>query len=322
MSANAPSPQATEEMPADKSRPAPISESLQKRTAPAAWKRVAATLVAVTLAAVLTWQLWQHYMRSPWTRDGRVRVETVGVAADISGRVTDLRVIDNQFVRKGDVLFVVDPDMYRLALAQAEAAVRKAKADLANAQELSERRKRLHSQKVISAEELDNFASAAEADAAAYQQALSARDMAKLNMTRTTVYCPVNGCVTNLHLRIGDYATAGAVKLSVIDSDSFWVAGYFEETKLPRIHNGDFVRIKLMGVSSEIHGHVESTSSGISDANAGGTGVGLANVDPIFTWVRLAQRIPVRIHMDSIPHDVEIVAGQTCTIVVTPSKMP
>jgi multidrug resistance efflux pump len=322
MSVKAPSPRAVEEKPADKARTPPNSAISQNKTPPVGGKRVAATLVAVTLAAVLTWQLWWHYMRSPWTRDGRVRVETVGVAADISGRVTDIRVIDNEFVRKGDVLFVVDPDMYRFALAQAEATVKKAKADLANAQELSERRRRLHSQKVISSEELDNFASAAEGDSAAYQQALAARDIANLNLIRTTVYSPVNGYVTNLHLRIGDYATAGAVKLSVLDSDSFWVAGYFEETKLPRIHTGDLARIKLMGVGPEIHGHVESTSSGIADSNAGGTGVGLANVDPIFTWVRLAQRIPVRIHMDSVPHDVKIVAGQTCTIVVTPSETP
>jgi RND family efflux transporter MFP subunit len=249
-------------------------------------------------------------------------VEIVDVASDISGRVTDLKVIDNQFVHKGDVLFVVDPDMYRFALAQAEAAVKKAKADLANAQELSERRKRLHLQKVISSEELDNYASAAEADAAAYQQALSARDVAQLNMNRTIVYSPVNGYVTNLHLRIGDYALPGAVKLSVLDSDSFWIAGYFEETKLPRIHNGDFARVRLMGVDDEIGGHVESISPGIADANAGGTGVGLANVDPIFTWVRLAQRIPVRIHIDTIPESVKIVAGQTCTIVLTPSHSP
>jgi multidrug resistance efflux pump len=322
MSVTAPSLQATEEKPVDKARPAPIPANSQKRTPPVGWKRVAGTLVAVTVAAVLTCHLWWHYMRSPWTRDGRVRVETVGVAADISGRVTDLRVIDNQFVRKGDVLFVVDPDMYHLALAQAEAAVKKSQADLTNARELAQRRKRLHLQKVISSEELDNFASAAEADTAAYQQALTARDIANLNMTRTTVYSPVNGYVTNLHLRIGDYATAGVVKLSVLDSDSFWVAGYFEETKLPRIRTGDSTRIKLMGVGPEIHGHVESISSGIADSNGGGTGNGLANVDPIFTWVRLAQRIPVRIHMDAIPLDVRIVAGQTCTIVVIPSKMP
>lgn len=322
MSASAPSPQVQEEKPAEKSGPTPTSVSPLNKTPPVGWKRVAGTLVAVTLAAVLSWQLWWHYMRSPWTRDGRVRVETVGVASDISGRVMDLRVIDNQFVRKGDVLFVVDPDMYRLALVQAEAAVKKSKADLENAQELAQRRKRLHSQKVISSEELDNYASAAEADAAAYQQALAARDTANLNMTRTTVYSPVNGYVTNLHLRVGDYAMPGAIKLSVLDSDSFWIAGYFEETKLPHIRTGDSARIKLIGVGSEIHGHVESISSGIADSNAGGAGVGLANVDPVFTWVRLAQRIPVRIHMDSIPRDVKIVAGQTCTIIVTPSKKP
>jgi multidrug resistance efflux pump len=316
-----PAPSTVEKL-AEKPRPSPPAAGTQDKNAAVQWKRVTATLVIVTLAFVLTWQLWWHYMRSPWTRDGRVRAEIVDVAADVSGRVTDLRVIDNQVVHKGDVLFIVDPDTYQFALAQAEAAVQSAKVDLENRQELAERRKRLGSRAVISTEELTTYTNSAAVAAAAYQQALAARDVAKLNMTRTIVYSPVNGYVTNLHLRIGDYATAGATKLSVLDSDSFWVAGYFEETKLPRIHVGEPARIKLMGVDREIGGHVESISSGIADPNSGGTGAGLANVDPIFTWVRLAQRIPVRIHMDHIPADVKVVAGQTCTIVVAPPKEP
>jgi len=292
------------------------------RKPPGQWKRVMMTLGTVALALGLTGELWWHYMRAPWTRDGRVRAEIVDVASDISGRVTALNVIDNQFVHKGDVLFIVDPDYYRYALAQAEAAVQNAKVDLENKQELAQRRKRLDSGAVISKEELQTYTNSAAQAVANYQQALATRDVAQLNMNRTNVYAPVNGYVTNLHLRVGDYAMPGATKLTILDSDSFWVAGYFEETKLPRVKPGYFVRIKLMGVGPEIEGHVESISSGIADSNAGGTGAGLANVDPIFTWVRLAQRIPVRIDMDRIPPDVKVVAGQTCTVVVTSSKKP
>jgi multidrug resistance efflux pump len=279
------------------------------------YKRVARTSGVVFVALLLGWLLWWHYMRSPWTRDGRVRVELVDVAAQIAGQVTDLKVLDNQLVRKGDVLFIVDPDDYRLALAQAEATVQSRRLDLQIAEADAKRRAEIGAAAAISSEEKQTYQNRFEAAAAALKDAEAARDVAQLNMTRTTVCSPVNGYVTNLHLRIGDYATPGQTKLSVIDSDSFWIAGYFEETKLPRIGEGDYAHVKLMGVGPEIAGHVDSFARGIADAN-GSPNAGLANVDPIFTWVRLAQRIPVRIAIDHVPDGVKVVAGQTCTIVI------
>jgi RND family efflux transporter MFP subunit len=277
------------------------------------------TCAVVALALILGWCLWWYYMRSPWTRDGRVRVEVVDVAAQISGQVVDLKVTDNQFVHKGDPLFIVDPENYRLALAEAEATVQSRQADMTLRQQELKRRKDLGLQ-AISIEDIQLAQSAETVAAQAYQEAVAVRDVAKLNMDRTIVYSPVNGYVTNLRLRVGDYATPGEAKLSLIDSDSFWIAGYFEETKLPRIHLGDYAHVKLMGVGPEIAGHVESFSRGIADSNGGTNALGLANVDPIFTWVRLAQRIPVRIAIDHVPDGVVIAAGQTCTIVLGPPR--
>jgi multidrug resistance efflux pump len=283
--------------------------------------RMARTGVVVFVAALLGFALWWHYMRSPWTRDGRVRAEEVDVAAEISGKVVTLPLADNQFVSKGDILFQVDPRDYQLALAEAEATLQSRQLAMTIQNEESARRKGLGAQ-AVSTEEIQSSENSAAVATAAYQQAVAARDTAKLNLERTTVVSPVNGYVTNLHLRVGDYVTPGQTKLSIVDSDSFWVAGYFEETKLPRIHLGDEARIKLMGVGPDVMGHVESFSRGIADENAGGVGTGLANVDPIFTWVRLAQRIPIRIHIDKVPKDVKIVAGQTCTIVLHAGHHP
>jgi RND family efflux transporter MFP subunit len=282
------------------------------------YKRIARTTGVVLLAVLLVWLLFRHYMYSPWTRDGRVRVEVVDVAAQISGQVTDLEVIDNQFVHKNDVLFIVDPDDYRLALAQADATVKSRQLDLQIAQDDAKRRGDIGGG-AVSAEELQTYVNKSEAAAAALREAQAARDVAQLNMTRTTVISPVNGYVTNLNLRVGDYATPGQTKLSIVDSDSFWVAGYFEETKLPGIEEGDYAHIKLMGVGPEVEGHVDSFARGIADTN-GNAFAGLANVDPIFTWVRLAQRIPVRIAIDHVPDGVKIVAGQTCTVVIDPGR--
>jgi len=278
-------------------------------------QRVLNSLIVLVIAALLGAFLWWHYMYSPWTRDGRVRAEVVDVAAQIAGQVVDLKVVDNQYVHKGDVLFVVDPDNYRLALADANATLQSRQEDLNLRQAEAERRSKLGAG-VISTEETQISNNLAAVAKAAYQVAVANRDVAKLNMDRTIVYSPVNGYVTNLVLRIGDYAMPGQSKLTIIDSDSFWIAGYFDETKLSRIHIDDYTKVKLMGYDPIVEGHVESISRGIADANATTTSIGLENVDPIFTWVRLAQRIPVRIHIDKVPKGITLAAGMTCTVVV------
>jgi multidrug resistance efflux pump len=282
-------------------------------------RRYLITGATALMAILLLWAFWWHYLRSPWTRDGRIRVEVVNIAAEIPGKVIRLDVVDNQQVKKGDVLFEIDPRDYQFALAQAEAAVQSRQYDLEIARQDAERRKQLGAE-AVSAEERNTSESTAQVAEAACQAALAAREQAKINLERTMIRSPVNGYATNLTLRIGDYATPGQTKMTLVDSDSFWVVGYFEETKLPRIHEGDYAHIRLMGWGPEIAGHVESFSRAISDTNSDADSHGLANVDPIFTWVRLAQRIPVRIDIDRVPKDVKIVAGQTCTIVLDPGK--
>jgi len=284
-------------------------------------RRYLITGIAVLLAFLLAWALWWHYLRSPWTRDGRVRAEVVNIATEVSGKVFALEVVDNQTVKKGDILFEIEPVDYQLALTQAESNVQSRLFDRQVAQEDSERRQKLGAQ-AVSAEERNTSLSSAHVAEAAYQAALAARDQAKVNLERTVIRSPVNGYVTNLTLRIGDYATPGQTKMTLVDSDSFWIAGYFEETKLPRIHVGDYAHVKLMGWGPEVAGHVESISRAIADENSDPNYEGLANVSPIFTWVRLAQRLPVRIKIDQVPEGVTIAAGQTCTIVLDRPRKP
>ena len=282
-------------------------------------RRFASTAFTVLIAILMGWGLWRYYMLSAWTRDGRVRAETVNVAAEIFGKVTQLNVVENQFVHKGDILFIVDPEEFRLDLARAEATLESRKQDLAIHEQLAQRRSQM-SAEAISKEEQQISESSASVAAAAYQEAKAERDLAQLNLERTTVRSPVNGYVDNLRLRVGDYAVVGQNKLTLIDSDSFWVSGYFEETKIPHIHEGDQAVIKLMGVHQSLDGHVESISRGIADSNGSIDAQGLADVNPVFYWVRLAQRIPVRIHLDHVPDGVTIAAGMTCTVVVKPGQ--
>jgi multidrug resistance efflux pump len=276
--------------------------------------RVVLTLVVVAVAVVLGASLWRTYMVAPWTRDGRVRAYVVDIAPEVSGTVVAVPVRDNQFVRKGDPLFVIDPSRFRLAIAEATARLSSVREDLRLRQSDASRRAGLAG--IVSAEERERFNSTASTAQATVDAAQVQLDTAKLNLARATLYAPVNGIVTNLLLRVGDYVTAGQARIALIDSDSFWVYGYFEETKLGGIHVGDPARIKLMGYQALLGGHVESIARGINDQNGNPDRSGLQDVNPVFTWVRLAQRIPVRIHLDSIPPGIILAAGMTCSVAV------
>jgi multidrug resistance efflux pump len=324
--------------------------------------RFAVTALVVLVAAFVGHAMWKHYMYSPWTRDGRVRAEIVRIAPDVAGLVTDVRVIDNQTVKKGDLLFVVDRARYENAVAQAkanlnaaEAAARAAGASINAAsagaeqshanyemyQAQSERRQKLINN-VISAEDKANAAAAANAAKAGWQQTLASTKQAsaaqqqslaavaqaevelasaQLNLDRTQVLAPVDGFVTNLDVRVGDYANAGTPRLALIDSHSYWIYGYFEETKLPGLRIGDPVDIRLMSGGVRFKGSVESIARGITDAdNPTGSDL-LADVNPTFNWVRLAQRVPVRVKIDAdhLPTGTVLSAGMTATLIVHPS---
>jgi multidrug resistance efflux pump len=285
-----------------------------------ALSRFTVTIVAVIVAIIAGRYLWDRYEFQPWTRDGRVRADVVQVAADVSGLITDVAIHDNQAVRKGDTLFVVDRARFALALRQAEATIVSRTAILDEARREDARNRGLGN--LVAGELRDQSAAkVAEADAA-LTEALVARDIAKLNLERTTVVATVNGVVANVELQPGDYATAGRPIFALIDTDSLHVDGYFEETKLPRIHLGDRVEIKLMGEPQILYGHVEGIAGGIEDRERGPSANLLPNVSPTFSWVRLAQRIPVRIAFDRPPADVRLVAGRTATVTVLAAQPP
>lgn len=282
-------------------------------------RRVATTALAVLLAALAAWFAWQAYMASPWTRDGVVRAYVVTIAPEVAGRIVALPIADNQFVRQGELLLGIDPTNYRIAVSLAEAALLQAQANADNAVHESQRRQRL-TDIAVSAEEQQTFATRAAMARAQVQQAQANLDQARANLERTEIRAPVDGWVTNLSARLGDYATVGALRISLVDAASFWVDGYFEETALASVREGDAATIKLMSHGEVLRGHVDSIARGIAVANAQPTQQGLATVNPIFTWVRLAQRIPVRIHIDDVPAATVLAAGMTATVQLTPQS--
>ncbi|HHA2337571.1 efflux RND transporter periplasmic adaptor subunit [Enterobacter ludwigii] len=278
--------------------------------------RYALTLCAVAAATLLAFMMWKHYAQTPWTRDGRVRADVVQIAPDVSGPVIRVAVRDNQWVNRGDVLYAIDPHWLTLAVASAQAEVESRRHEMVMRQDAARRRAQIKA--AISSEDLQQTGSAANVAVANYHGALAALELAELNLSHATVRAPVSGYITHLRLRPGDYATAGETKVAIVDAHSFWVVGYFEETKLRHIRVGDTAHIVLMGYEPVIAGHVESIGHGIGDNNDETGGLGLPDVEPTFSWVRLARRVPVRIHIDALPKGIELVAGLSASVEVVP----
>jgi multidrug resistance efflux pump len=328
------------------------------------------TLAAVALAGLMGWAMWGVYMEAPWTRDATVRAYVVTMAPEVAGRIVELHVVDNKYVRKGDLLLVIDPTNFKIAVSQAEASVQQAQANVQNidaqmnvqqaqinasqaqlrlgraalvfAQQQAERYQtlakdgwgtvqnaqqftsQLHQQEasVQSAQEnlnqtlrqVETLKAQRLSAEATIAQANAQQNQAQVNLERTRILSPVDGYVTNLLAQLGDYVNVGANTISLVDADSFWVDGYFEETNLAPIRVGDTAQIKLMGHSQVVRGHVDSIARAINVTNAQPNSQGVATVNPIFTWVRLAQRIPVRIHIDEVPPNVVLSAGMTATV--------
>src|SRR6516165_4439666 len=302
-------------------QPAPVAEPAQscKRNHVRRWvlaiaKRLA-TLGIALIAILMALVTWDYYVTAPWTRDGRVRVQVASVAPQVSGQIVELRVGDNQYVHQGDVLYVIDPFDFEVALREDKAQAQQRAADLQVKEVQSERRQRLSSL-ATTPEEQQTFAGASVQAKAAFEAAQQQVAQAEINLRRTEVRSPVSGYVSNLLMRVGDFAHEGAANISVIDTDSYWIDGYFEETKLARVCVGDRVEAKLMGYAQPILGHVATVTRGIGVADGASGTQGLPNVNPVYTWVRLAQRVPVRIAIDSVPPGIPLVSGMTATVTV------
>ncbi|MYM26354.1 efflux RND transporter periplasmic adaptor subunit [Duganella sp. FT135W] len=277
--------------------------------------RFCLTMLLLAAALWMGRSAWDHYMDSAWTRDGRVKADVVTISADVAGTVTEVLVHDNQLVQKGDVLFVVDKARYENALTQANAMLASQQVEKGRRSQEAKRRAGLDSS-IVSAESKETAEAAVGTASAQYQAALSSRNLAELNLERTVVRAPVTGYVTNLNVHAGDFAAVGSAKLALINSESFYVVGYFEETKLPLLKVNDKVEIHMMSGEALMQGHIESIARGITDRDANMGRELLADVNPTFNWVRLAQRVPVRIHIDDKPKNLDLVAGTTCTVVI------
>lgn len=275
--------------------------------------RVGITLFVVLLAILAAIVLWRFYMLSPWTRDARIRADIVTIAPDVSGWVIQLNVKDNQQVKQGDVLMTIDKNRYQAAYEQARATAETKKHQMYLKQNEAKRRILLGA-KAISAELRENAQIEANIARAEYEESLAQLSLAKINLDRSVVKAPRSGQITNLQLVQGNYIKEGQAAMAIVVKGSLYLQAYLEETKLPSVKIGMPAAIRLMSGGKLLKGHVEGISSGITDRNATPDGQLLADVEPTYNWVRLAQRIPVRIEFDEIPEDLHLSAGMTASV--------
>ncbi|WP_280563245.1 MULTISPECIES: efflux RND transporter periplasmic adaptor subunit [unclassified Chromohalobacter] len=275
--------------------------------------RMLITLVIVALAVAAGVWLWHYYLYTPWTRDGRVRADVVTIAPDVSGWVRQLPVSDTQQVEQGETLFQIDQSRYQTAVDKAQAIVALNKAKLELKQHEESRRNNLSNQ-AISSEDREVARIDTRVAKANLDEAQADLESAQLDLKRTVVEAPADGHILNLRLTEGNYVSAGNAVMALVKADSYYVTGYFEETKMSRIEEGDTARITLMNGDTELRGHVTGIGRGIADSNTSPNEQLLPQVEPTFNWVRLAQRIPVRIALDEVPDETLLSAGMTATI--------
>ena len=311
-------------------------------SAPATLRTIRVLITAaVVMAALFAGRaLWTRYEADPWTRDGRVRADVAQIASDVPGLVSAVHVGNDAMVHRGEVLFEVDRPRYRIALAQAEASLAqaqagvlradagmaKARADLAEARREAARNRALG--ELVATEvtqQSEARVAAAEAAVADAQGAIalaqggvvaarSARDLARLNLDRTLVIAPFDGRLSDMSLRVGDYVSPGKPVLALVDTASLRIEGYFEETKLASVHVGQRAKIRLMGDNRVLRGHVVSIATAIEDHDRAASPTMLPAINPNFSGVRLAQRVPVRSALDQPPGDPALIAGRTATV--------
>ncbi|WP_354691344.1 HlyD family secretion protein [Phytobacter sp. RSE-02] len=277
------------------------------------------TLLVLAVALAAGWWLWNFYMQAPWTRDGKVRAEQVSITPQVSGSITELNIKDNQLVKAGDILLRIDDTPYKIAVLNAQAQLARAQTDLSKANNEANRRRHL-SKNYISAEDLDTANINVKAMQASVNAAEAALQQAQWQLSQTQVKAPVDGWITNLSTRTGNYATAGQPLFALIDSHSFYVVGYFEETKLRHIRQGAAAQIVLYSGNITLQGHVSSIGRAIYDQSVETDSGLVADIKPNVPWVRLAQRVPVRIQFNSLPADVTLVSGTTCTVSIGGAK--
>lgn len=280
--------------------------------------RYAITLILVAIAVVVVFRAWAFYTESPWTRDAKFTADVVAISPDVTGLITDVRVRDNQYVKKGDVLFTIDQPRFQKTLAEAEADVQYYQSLVDEKRREAARRNKL-GVIAMSREAIEQSNNDLQTSEHQLAKAQATRDLAKLDLERTVIRAPSNGWVTNLNVFTGEFINRGTTSVALVKADSYYIMAYMEETKLEGIRPGYRAEITPLGSERVLRGTVDSIAAGVTNSSSSVDSKGMATIDSNLEWVRLAQRVPVKIRLDRQQGNL-YPAGTTATVVVTGEK--
>ncbi len=280
--------------------------------------RFAITIILVIVAVLLIFRAWVFYTESPWTRDAKFNADVVAIAPDVSGLITDVRVRDNQLVKKDQVLFVVDQPRYQQAVNEAEADVAYYQALVSEKRREATRRNQL-GVSAMSREAIEQANNDYQTTEHQLAKSVATRDTAKLDLERTVVKAPSDGWVTNLNVYRGEFITRGSTAVALVQQHTFYVLAYMEETKLDGVRPGYRVEITPLGSNRVLYGTVDSIAAGVTNSSSTVDSKGMATIDSNLEWVRLAQRVPVRIQLDQQQGNL-YPSGTTATVIITGEK--
>ena len=282
-------------------------------------QRIGLTSIVVLIAVgVVLYKYWD-YAINPWTRNGQVRAQVIQINPRVTGPIVNLPIRDNEFVRAGNLLFEIDPRTFEAAIKQAEADLSEARVQVDEAKDKADRAVRIRKQEpgAMSEQEVikkQNKLRAAQATALSKQATV---EDAQLDLEFTQVRAPVDGYVTNLDLRLGDQAVANQPALALVDINSYWIHGFFRENYIADIRAGNRAIVTLMTYpDTPLEGRVDSIGWGVYQDDGSSAPDLLPSISPTFEWIRLAQRIPVRVHLTNVPEEVKLRVGTTASVLV------
>jgi len=281
--------------------------------------KLVVTFAIIGAAGYFGYHKYKDYIENPWTRDGQVRTQVIQVTPRVTGMVTKIHVTDNQHVKTGDLLFEIDPSKYQVKVDQAEARLQRSleaskgkKIEYERVKKIYSRDRGAVSQKDLVRNETNYYKSLADIDSST-----EALNTAKLNLSYTKIFAEVDGYVSNINFQIGSQATANHPIMALVDENAYWVFGFFREDAIPEVKVGDKAMVTLLAYpDTPLSGRVESIAWGISHSDGNPGNNLLPSVKPVFQWIRLAQRIPVRIKLDELPENVKLRFGLTASVMV------
>ena len=300
----------------------PLSKEVAKEhdVEPGKFIRKIVTVIIVAGAVLITLYVWGIVERHPRTDDAAARANVVGIAPRVSGQTIKLNVQDNQAVKKGDVLFEIDPEDYRLVLEKAKAELATVDRQLAQAQDTLHRMEPLLPHGFETAENVDKARTAVTTLQAQREGTIATINLEELHLSYCKVIAPFDGRVINLNISAGAHVTAGVPVFSLLDTTKWYVIANFREAEIRHMAPGSEAIVYLSSAPNQrFRGKVQGIGWAVKpEGELDLPPSGVPYIKRELNWVRVAQRFPVRIEVENPDQELFRMGASAVAIIKGP----